>query len=184
MMSWCKAYHIMCLTWWRQRYVCYVNTYSPIIRAKIPRMKKTVAVCVYEGATRKREVGGHVSEGRKSAIHVLGHSEWVEGVQTHVAQVKQTHKMMQYDVTDPIQSINPTQFTVLRFFRYVPVGADDWGEALSRHFCLPWHAIREFLFIDALLTCGLYQGDLNCCVLTRPGWEGFLFYVAVTFHIN
>ncbi len=35
-----------------------------------------VCVCVCAHATeRKREVGGHVSEGHASAIHVLGRSE-------------------------------------------------------------------------------------------------------------
>ena len=75
---------------------------------------------------RKREVGGLVGEGHKSALLVLGHSGHPEGPQPNMqVQVKLTCEMMQYDVTEPRLSINPVQFTVLMFLTCVSMGADS-----------------------------------------------------------
>ncbi len=64
-------------------------------------------------------------------MHVLGHSEGPrEHIPTHMAQVKQTHEMMQYEVT---ASINPVRFTILMFLTCVSAGsmAEAWPRPIT-----------------------------------------------------
>lgn len=63
-----------------------------------------------------------MSDARVQCTSLDIQSESRELIQTHVAQVKRTHEMMQYDATEPIRPINLVQFTVLTFLTCVPVG--------------------------------------------------------------
>ena len=77
-----------------------------------------MCVCVCVSATeRRREVGGHVSEGHKSAVHVLGQprrpGEHIQTRKKHVAQVSRTHGMLQYDVSASAIPVGPVHRPVM-----------------------------------------------------------------------
>ena len=96
---------------------------------------------------------------------VLGHSAGPRGTTSpkQRTQGEWTHDMRQCDVTETGLSIN------LLPCRDVSHVSDDWGVAPpSHHLYLPWHTIRDFLFIDAPLTRGSRQGDLSGFIRNTP----------------
>lgn len=137
-------------------------------------------MCVH-ARERKREVGGHVSEGHKSAIHVLIQSASRKHVQTHMVQVNGRMKWCRMMSLCPlIQSGSRSWCSHV----------SQWGRWLRSGPVVPpppphWHIIREFLFIEAPLTCGLCQGDLYCVIWTHTACvclSSILHRLLLTFH--